>query len=185
MIIELSTTNDEERVFFGKIARRWKPVRNPKSKYLVTEAEYPGDFYPDFVTGPSYLVSIQAALDIVPAVMEQKYIHLEDVFLTGVVAEHLGIARKHIKEFENNVKKVSARLMCRTLMHTITIHKVDPGEQADLFQMAVNPECGKRRNKDVFRTQPTKMPLNNMKDGAKEYENQQNTIKDLAKPQAT
>ena len=164
MIKTLLDKNDNPRMILGNISRGWKPVRNPQSKYLITEAQYPGENYPDFATGPSYLVSIQAVQDIVPAVMEQKYIHLEDVFLTGVVAEHLGIARKNVDEFKNNANRVPARFMGCTLMHTITIHKVDPEEQAEMHQLASNPECGKKKKKkSLFKTKSINMAVKNKK----------------------
>jgi len=148
MIHEMMLKIEKPRIILGNISRGWKPVRNPQSKYLITEAQYPGENYPDFATGPSYLVSSQAVLDIVPAAMEQKYIHLEDVFLTGVVADNLGISRSNVEEFKNNANRVPARFMGCTLMHTITIHKVEPEEQAEMHQLAGNPECGKRKNKN-------------------------------------
>ena len=145
LIRELLTKNEQPRLILGNISRGWKPVRNPQSKYLITEAQYPGENYPDFATGPSYLVSKSAVMEIIPVAMEEKYIHLEDVFLTGVVAERLGISRYNNEQFKNNANRVPARFMGCTLLHTITIHKVDPEEQAELTQIANNPECGKRK----------------------------------------
>ena len=89
------------RLILGNISRGWKPVRNPKSKYLITEAQYPEDSFPDFATGPSYLVSAQAVGEIYTAAMEFNYIHLEDVFLTGVVADSLDILH-HRKVIHNS-----------------------------------------------------------------------------------
>ena len=139
----------------------------------MTKDEYPGKRYPDFATGPSYLVSNQAVMDIVPAAMEQKYIHLEDVFLTGVVANKLGIERKNIKEFKNyNYKKVWKRLMGCTLMHTITIHKVDPEEQAELHQKTSRTECGKgiKIRRIYSKHNPQKKALVNKENYANKYD---------------
>ena len=160
MIRELLNKNDNPRLILGNISRGWKPVRNPQSKYLITEAQYPGEIYPDFATGPSYLVSTKAVLEIIPLAMEQKYIHLEDVFLTGVVAENLGIGRSNIEQFKNNANRVPPRFMGCTLMHTITIHKVDPEEQGELHQLANDPECGKRKKQSsVLKIKSTKLAL--------------------------
>ena len=86
MIRKLLDTDLEPRIILGNISNNWQPIQKKQSKYLMTKAEYPGDKYPDFATGPSYLVSRQAVLEILPLAMEQQYIHLEDVFLTGVVS---------------------------------------------------------------------------------------------------
>ena len=77
MVKNLLEKESNPRMILGNISRGWKPVRNPQSKYLITEAQYPGENYPDFATGPSYLVSQQALKDIVSAAMDQKYIHLD------------------------------------------------------------------------------------------------------------
>ena len=104
----------------------------------MTKAEYPGDKYPDFATGPSYLVSMQALLDILPLAMEQQYIHLEDVFLTGVVAESLGIQRLNIKEFKNIPRRIPISLIGCKLTNIVTLHKVDPEDQIKLLELARN-----------------------------------------------
>jgi len=161
LIRELLAKSEPPRLILGNISRGWKPVRNPQSKYLITEAQYPGENYPDFATGPSYLVSNSAVIEIIPVAMEEKYIHLEDVFLTGVVAESLGIIRYNNEQFKNNANRVPARFMGCTLLHTITIHKVGPEEQAELTQLANNPECGKRKKQNKFKeTKLTKKALN-------------------------
>ena len=138
MIMILLDTDLEPRIILGKVSRNWRPIRNPQSKYLMTKAEYPGDKYPDFATGPSYLVSRQAVLEILPLAMEQQYIHLEDVFLTGVVAESLGIQRLNVKEFQNNPKRIPIRFMGCKLTNIITLHKVDPEDQIKLQELARN-----------------------------------------------
>jgi len=157
MVKNLLEKESNPRMILGNISRGWKPVRNPQSKYLITEAQYPGKNYPDFATGPSYLVSQQALKDIVSAAMDQKYIHLEDVFLTGVVAESLKIPRFNVEQFKNNANRVPARFMGCTLLHTITIHKVDPEEQEELHQLASNPACGKNNKKKAVESSRSKL----------------------------
>ena len=145
------------RVILGNVSSGWKPVRNPRSKYLITESQYPGERYPDFVTGPSYLVSRRAAAEILPAAMEQKYIHLEDVFLTGVVADSLSIPRINIGEFKNNAVRVPAQFMGCTIEKSFTIHKVSPEEQSELHELASSPNCGKANTKSNLLRQTKKL----------------------------
>jgi len=142
-------TQSRPRLILGNISRGWKPVRNPKSKYRITEAQYPEDKFPDFATGPSYLVSLQAAREIYQAAMEFKYIHLEDVFLTGVVADSLDISRLDVHEFKNNAVRVPAQFMGCTIQNSVTIHKVEPDEQRELYELAKNPNCGRPDKKHL------------------------------------
>ena len=60
--------------------------------------------------------------------LQQPYIHLEDVFLTGVVAEIVGVEKRHNQEFRNNANRIPARFLSCTLfslLKTVTIHKVN------------------------------------------------------------
>merc|ERR1711997_1198106 len=78
-------------VIAGNVASGWKPVRNPKSKYFITPEQYDAASYPPFVTGPSYLVSRSAVDLLVSGALQRPFFHLEDVFVTGIVAEEVGV----------------------------------------------------------------------------------------------
>lgn len=125
------------------MASGWVPVRNPQSKYFITEEQYAEASYPPFVTGPSYLVSKVAVSKLFYAALEHTFLHLEDVFLTGIIAEQLGIPRRLAPEFRNNAVRIPAQFLGCTILRTISIHKVLPEEQQKLSKMAKNPKCGK------------------------------------------
>ena len=92
------STKDQELIV-GNVASGWTPVRNPQSKYFITEDQYSEASYPPFVTGPSYLVSRSAVNHLFAAAMEHPFLHLEDVFLTGFAAENCVISRFHCDGF--------------------------------------------------------------------------------------
>lgn len=104
--------------------------------------QYSESTYPPFVTGPSYLVSRSAVDLILPEALEHPFIHLEDVFITGIVAERTDVPRRLATEFRNNAVPIPARFLGCTLLRTISIHKVPPEEQSQLTKMAKNPVCG-------------------------------------------
>ena len=64
---ERSSTQPE--VIVGNVASGWVPVRNPKSKYFISEEQYAESSYPAFVTGPSYLVSKPAVTHLYHAAL--------------------------------------------------------------------------------------------------------------------
>jgi len=43
--------------YIGHFLLTGKPVRDPASKWYVSEREYPGDFYPAYCDGPAYVLS--------------------------------------------------------------------------------------------------------------------------------
>uniref|UniRef100_A0A2H8TWB9 UDP-GlcNAc:betaGal beta-1,3-N-acetylglucosaminyltransferase 5 n=1 Tax=Melanaphis sacchari TaxID=742174 RepID=A0A2H8TWB9_9HEMI len=150
---------------WGRLAHGWRPIRQHNSKYYVSRTQYTGRVYPDFCTGPAYLMTRSAVsplyeaalgkdfdmvddddedsnqenkknmneenedqetktylgkgcdngnqtLDVSDDVYISKntvpYLKLEDVYLTGVVAERLTRraterqARRELKEKEKN-----------------------------------------------------------------------------------
>jgi len=141
--------SQKKKLIMGNISRNWKPVRNPQSKYFITEAQYSEERYPDFATGPSYLVSKAALRDIYQHAMELNYIHLEDVFLTGVVAEDVNVSREDLHEFKNNAVRIPAQFMGCTIEKSFTIHKVGPSEQLELHQLSKDPNCGRPNKKNL------------------------------------
>ena len=136
IVEDLIKQDPGQKLILGNISKGWKPVRNPKSKYFITEAQYAEEHYPDFATGPSYLVSRAAVEPLVERALDELYIHLEDVFITGVVAEKVDVERRNNEQFKNNAVRVPARFMGCTLLHTITIHKVK-----QTFQSIISSKC--------------------------------------------
>ena len=72
---------------------------------------------------------------------------MEDVFLTGIIAEQVGVPRRLAVEFRNNAVRIPAKFLGCTLLRTISIHKVLPSEQEELTKMAKNPQCGSGNGK--------------------------------------
>nr|KAF7410903.1 hypothetical protein H0235_013510 [Vespula pensylvanica] len=120
----------DKSVIFGRLARRWKPIRNKKSKYYVSQTQFKQPVFPDFTTGPAYLLSSDIVRKLYDAALDQTYLKLEDVFMTGIVAHKLGIKRVQANEFLN---KRIAYSLCN-IQHGISIHMVKYSEQFDLWK---------------------------------------------------
>ncbi|KAG8227981.1 hypothetical protein J437_LFUL007532 [Ladona fulva] len=103
-ITEQETKRDEDKIgaitngyILGKILRRVPPYRDRKSKWFIPYTLYNEDYLPDFATGTAYVIAngnkncgvIKSlfinSLKITPV------LPLEDVFVTGIVAEHLDL----------------------------------------------------------------------------------------------
>lgn len=120
----------DKRTIFGRVAKKWKPIRNKQSKYFVSQAQFKQVLYPDFTTGPSYLVTQDAIGDLLEGALNQTYLKLEDVFVTGIVASKLAIKRIQVNEFQN--RKISYSVC--NVQKAISIHMVKYGEQFDLWK---------------------------------------------------
>ncbi|XP_055711118.1 beta-1,3-galactosyltransferase 2-like [Phlebotomus papatasi] len=130
-------SEDTERIF-GHIAKNWAPHRDLESKWYVPEESFKNAMFPDFVTGPIYLLTGDILLDLYTTALKTTFLWLEDVFLTGFVAEQLKIPRKDIGKV---IKRIDAGgLLPCNLAHFVAIHDVDITEQFDFWYHLNNPQ---------------------------------------------
>lgn len=130
-LLTLASKRDPaERVIYGRLAKKWKPIRNARSKYYVSRQQYKPAVFPDFTTGPAYLVSRSVVGELYRAALGRTYFKLEDVFMTGIVAHYINVQRMHVNEFLN--KRVSFH-PCN-VQKGVSIHMVRASEQFDLWK---------------------------------------------------
>lgn len=121
---------NQKRIIYGRLARKWKPIRNSRSKYFVSVKQFSPPIFPDFVTGPAYLLSGDIMHDLYTHALGRNYLKLEDVFTTGIVAEAISVKRFHINEFLN--KRIPFNVC--NIKKSISIHMVKYHEQFDLWK---------------------------------------------------
>lgn len=126
----ISKRNKNDRIIYGRLAKKWKPIRNKKSKYYISRQQYKPAVFPDFTTGPAYLISSCVVHDLYLAALNHTYCKLEDVFVTGIVAHYINVKRVHVNEFLN--KRISFH-PCN-VQKGISIHMVRYSEQFDLWK---------------------------------------------------
>lgn len=126
---------NDQRVIYGRMAKGWKPVRNKKSKYYIDTNTYSKARYPDFLTGPAYLLTSDVVDDIYQKALDTTFFVLEDVLVTGIVAESLRIRRIGDSRFRN--EKIKLTDTC-SLLKTISIHMVKYEEQFDIYKRTLD-----------------------------------------------
>lgn len=126
----LVKNKDAKMTFFGRLAKKWRPIRKTSSKYYVSPVQYSSNIFPDFTTGPAYLFTSDVVVDVYVKALQTTYLKLEDVFTTGVVAQSLKIKRQHVNEFFNKRIPLNA---C-TVKKGISIHMVKYHEQFELWK---------------------------------------------------
>ena len=73
----------DHRAIYGRLAKKWKPIRNRKSKYYVSPAQYGPAIFPQFCTGPAYLITGDVVRELYGGALNHTYLKLEDVYTTG------------------------------------------------------------------------------------------------------
>ena len=86
--IQLIEETLREPFFAGKVRRGAKPHRS-YSKWAVDRTEYPEHSYPPYISGNLYIISGSLLPSAVATALYTRHIHLEDVFMTGLVATKL------------------------------------------------------------------------------------------------
>ncbi|KAJ8713986.1 hypothetical protein PYW08_007606 [Mythimna loreyi] len=78
-------------ILLGYINKDVKPERNKKSKYYVTLDEYPRQVYPPYLSGFYYITTPRVAAALCDEAIYHPYLCIEDIFVTGILAEALNI----------------------------------------------------------------------------------------------
>ena len=74
------------------------PVRERKHKHFIAKEEYPGETFPPYCNGPSYIMTRQTVLDIGSVASYVPYVHIEDVFI-GICLKRLNYSVDHNYKF--------------------------------------------------------------------------------------
>lgn len=76
-----------------------KPNRNTKSKWWTPKYLFKGRYFPAFVSGSGFVTTRPACKCLYDTALVTPFFHLEDVFLTGIVAEKCSIPRENSAQF--------------------------------------------------------------------------------------
>ncbi|XP_060866462.1 uncharacterized protein LOC132942160 [Metopolophium dirhodum] len=63
---------------WGRLAHGWRPIRQHNSKYYVSRSQYTGRVYPDFCTGPAYLMTRSAVGPLYEAALGKDFDVVDD-----------------------------------------------------------------------------------------------------------
>uniref|UniRef100_A0A224YQ19 Hexosyltransferase n=1 Tax=Rhipicephalus zambeziensis TaxID=60191 RepID=A0A224YQ19_9ACAR len=88
-----------ERSMWGYLYRGFRPHRNVASKWYVSREKYAPDTYPDFLSGTGYLISGDAISALEDVTHDECFFTLEDIYLTGIVAERAQVSRLALDGF--------------------------------------------------------------------------------------
>ncbi|XP_013779957.1 beta-1,3-galactosyltransferase 1-like [Limulus polyphemus] len=101
-LLQVINTRNDSHTLLGLLAHKWSPHRNKNSKWYVPPEIYPQDYYPDFIAGPAYLITGDSTALLYAAREETPHIYLEDVYVTGLLAEKAGVRRLGLSGMSND-----------------------------------------------------------------------------------
>ncbi|NP_001243944.1 glycosyltransferase [Bombyx mori] len=88
-----------------KVAKHALAQRRQSSKWMVTLEEYPMPFYPDYCPGWAILYSRDVVPRLLEAAQNTPYFWIDDVHITGILAQKIGVPRTSITNYVLTEKK--------------------------------------------------------------------------------
>lgn len=83
---------------YGNATIDAEPYRDTDSKFYLSRKQYPDEKFPTYFQ-TSYLIPVKLVKTFYEMGLQTGFLRMEDVFLTGVVAERVGVERVDIKDF--------------------------------------------------------------------------------------
>lgn len=77
---------------------RMKVIRDKKSKWYISEEEFPDEFFPPYCSGSVFIMSIDAVKRMYQASLDTTFFWVDDFYLTGLLVKKIGIEHKRLNE---------------------------------------------------------------------------------------
>ncbi|CAG0891142.1 unnamed protein product [Cyprideis torosa] len=135
----LSTLGEAEPKIYGHLASGKEPFRDTDSKYFIRSEIFSEREFPDYVTGPAYIFPASLVSALLRTAWKEKYLPLEDVLLTGVVAHKLKISRINVPGF-TNMDIQPFPTACELKNYVMTVHRVKARKQFAYWRQ-MQKEC--------------------------------------------
>ena len=100
----------EEEVLMGCLFCNSIPIRNPWNKWYTPHQMYPENVFPNYLSGTSYVISANLVDRLLDAALTTPLFHLEDIFVTGMLAREIGVRPRDDVGFSFKLKVVDACL---------------------------------------------------------------------------
>jgi hypothetical protein len=90
----------QEDLLMGYMLNNTMPKRSKQNKWYVTQEEFMGAKYPPYLSGWYYITTSNTARKLCDEAIYHPYFWIDDLYITGILREVVGIQLKHIpKDF--------------------------------------------------------------------------------------
>ncbi|XP_011182379.1 beta-1,3-galactosyltransferase 1-like [Zeugodacus cucurbitae] len=110
-----------------------RPISVVSNKWYMPYYMFPGDKYPKYLSGSAYVMSADVVSRLYEAALNTTFIHIEDVYLTGICAEKIHLPRHHNALFSYT----RARDWC-SFRGSIAQHEVKDESMLDAYLYVTN-----------------------------------------------
>jgi small-conductance mechanosensitive channel len=124
-IEKVGDEDKNEPKFYGRFVEGCEPVRSEDSQYFLPFNQFSETIFPDFETGRAYLFSTGIVQLFFEDGLDRRFLQLEDVFMTGVIAEALNVTSVRVTELENTAINVESTGRCELSKYISNQHPHD------------------------------------------------------------
>lgn len=138
-LFKLVMANKKPIMLTGTLICGAVPIRDPYNKWYSPSYMFGGKVYPNYLSGTAYLMSRSAASVLYDVAMYTPAFHLEDIFITGILAEAAGIKPQDHVGFSYVKRRANTCLYAQT----ISSHHLTGNEMRDMYAKvsAKNLKC--------------------------------------------
>uniref|UniRef100_A0A0K2U674 Hexosyltransferase n=1 Tax=Lepeophtheirus salmonis TaxID=72036 RepID=A0A0K2U674_LEPSM len=134
-LLDLTRTNQEKYLLIGSLICNAIPIRDPYNKYYSPRFMFSARKYPTYLSGTGYVLSSSAVEKLYNASLTTPIFHLEDVYITGILATSLSLKRvdhlgfSYVKRSLNNPCNYNS---------SISSHELSPQEMTSIHEKILN-----------------------------------------------
>lgn len=138
--LSVDVTSDRNRLkesndlLLGFMQCSVRPVADVKSKWYSPSYMFAGEYYPDYLSGSSYVMSYNSVQSLYKESLRTPLYHLEDVYLTGIVAKRIKLKRQHHPLFQYYPNSDFCSWRGKISQHYVTPASVKMG-----YSFVINP----------------------------------------------
>lgn len=127
---ELVQANKKPKLLMGSLICNAVPIKDPYNKWYVPKYMFNERHYPNYLSGTGYLMSKAALLALYRAALEAPLFHLEDIYITGILAKTVGLRPQDNIGFSYVRRKLNSCLF----RQTVSTHHVKHAEMRAIYE---------------------------------------------------
>lgn len=126
---ELVQANKKPQLLMGSLICNAVPIKDPYNKWYVPKYMFNERHYPNYLSGTGYLMSRAALAAVYRASLDTPLFHLEDIYVTGILARQSGIRPQDHIGFSYIRRKLNSCLF----RQTVSTHHVKHAEMRAIY----------------------------------------------------
>lgn len=127
---EIVRANKRPMLLLGSLICNAVPIKDPYNKWYVPRYMFSERRFPNYLSGTGYLMSRQVVAKLYQAALDTSLFHLEDIYLTGILARKAGIRPTDHVGFSYIRRKLNSCLF----RQTVSTHHVKHAEMRAIYQ---------------------------------------------------